>query len=74
MGFVIYDKAGQDKTVTLFCAWYCVVIYALYEALHCHAGKCEVRYLHEMINDLLCMNPVKAEQYRLMVENITWVS
>ena len=56
------DKAGQGKTLTLFCAWYCVVIYALCEALHCYAGIARSIILHEMINDLLCMNPVKAEQ------------
>ena len=33
-----------------------------HEALHCHAEKCQVRYSYAMINYLLCMNPVNAEQ------------
>ena len=44
MVFMTGDKAGQGKTLTLFCAWHCVVIYALCEALKCHAGKCQVRF------------------------------
>ena len=43
MGLMTGDKAGQGKTLTLFFAWYCVAIYALCEALQCHAGKCQVR-------------------------------
>ena len=39
-----WGKAGQGKTLTLFCALFCVVIYTLYEALQCHARKCQVRY------------------------------
>ena len=30
--------------------------------------------LYEMINDILCMSPVKAEQLWLLVETITWES
>ena len=44
MGFMTGDEAGQCKKLTLFLAWYCVVIYVLCEALHCHAGKRHVRY------------------------------
>ena len=44
MGFMTGDEAGQDKRLTLFLAWNCVVIYVLCEALHCHAGKCQVGY------------------------------
>ena len=44
MGFMTGDKTGQGKTLTLFWEWNCVVIYALCEALHCHAGKCQFRY------------------------------
>ena len=55
MAFMIGDKADQGKTLTLFWAWYCVVIYAL-----CEAGKYQVPFLHEMNNDILCMNTVKA--------------
>ena len=39
LGFMTGDVAGQCKTLTLFLAWNCVVIYALCEALQCHAGK-----------------------------------
>ena len=38
------DEAGKGKRLTLFLAWNCVVIYVFYEALHCHAGKCLLRY------------------------------
>ena len=34
----------QSKRLTLFLAWNYVVIYVLYEALHCHAENCQVRY------------------------------
>ena len=44
VGFMTGVKAGQGQTLTLFCAWYCVVIYALCETLQCHDGKCQVRY------------------------------
>ena len=56
------DEAGQGKTLTLFCAWNRVVIYALCEALHCHVLKCQVRFWHEMIIYIFSMNPVNAEQ------------
>ena len=39
-----------------------MVIYALCEALHFHAENVRSVILHEMINHLLCMNPVNAEQ------------
>ena len=40
-----------------------MVMYALREALHCHAEKMsDPLFLHEMINDLLCMNPVNAKK------------
>ena len=58
MGFITGDEAGQGKTLTSFRACNCVVTYALCEALHCHAEKCQVRYLDEIINYLLCMKPV----------------
>ena len=51
MGFMTGDEAGQGHTLTLFCAWYYVVIYVLCDALHCNAGKCQVRYFKR--NDLL---------------------
>ena len=35
-------QAKQEVDVIL--AWNYVVIYVLCEALHCHAGKCQVRY------------------------------
>ena len=44
MGFMTRDEAGQGKRLTLFLAWNYVVIYVLCEALHCHAGKCQVLY------------------------------
>ena len=47
-GFITGDEAGQGKRLTLFLAWNSVVIYVLYEALHCHAVKC----WHEMTNYL----------------------
>ena len=59
MGFMTGDEAGQGKRLTLFLAWNYVVIYVLCEAMHGNAGKCKVRYLHEMTNYFLCMNPVK---------------
>ena len=62
MGLMTGDKAGQGKTLKIFCVWYCVVIYALFEALQCHAGKCQVHFLYEMVNDPLCLSPIKAEQ------------
>ena len=74
MGFMTGDEADQDKTLTSFRAWNCVVIYALCEALHCNAEKCQVRYLHEMINYILCMNPVNAEQQWLLVKTIMLVN
>ena len=63
MGFMTGDKAGQGKTLTLFCAWYCAVIYARCEK-PCSIMQENARsvILYEMINDLLCMYPVKAEQ------------
>ena len=63
MGFMTRDKAGQGKALTLFCAWYCVVIYSCVKPCSAMLEK-NVRsvILYEMINDLLCMNPVKAEQ------------
>ena len=51
MGFMTGDKADQGKMLTLFCAWYCVVIYALCEALLCHAGKNRSVILYEMLNE-----------------------
>ena len=74
MGFMTGDEAGQGKRLTSYRAWNCVVIYGLYDTLHCHAEKCQVRYLHEMINYLLCMNPVNAEQQWLLVKTITSVN
>ena len=44
MGFMTVDEIGQGMRLTLFLAWTFVVIYVLYEALFCHAGKCQVRY------------------------------
>ena len=74
MGLMTGDKAGQGKTLKIFCAWYCVVIYALFEALQCHAEKCQDNFWYEMVNDPLCMRPIKAEQKWLLVETITLVS
>ena len=42
--FMTQDEAGQGKRLALFLDCNCVVIYVLCEALHCHAGKCQVRY------------------------------
>ena len=42
-GFMTQDEAGQAK-VDVILAWNYVVIYVLCEALHFHAGKCQVRY------------------------------
>ena len=58
IGFMTGDKAGQGKTMMLFCAWYCVVIYACVKPC---SVMLENVILYEMINDLLCMNPLKAE-------------
>ena len=44
MGFMTGDEAGLGKRLTFFLAWFCVVMYVLCEALHCHAGKSQVRY------------------------------
>ena len=62
MGFMTGDEAGQGKRLTLFLAWNLVVIYVLCEALHCHAGKCKVRYFAR--NDVLSFvhEPRKEEQ------------
>ena len=49
--FMAQGEAGQGKRLTLFSAWNYVIIYVLCEALHCHAGKCQVRYFAR--NDLL---------------------
>ena len=62
MGFMTEDKTGQGKALTLFCAWYCVVIYALFEACSVMLENARSVILCEMISDILCMNPVKAEQ------------
>ena len=51
------EQAEQEVDVFLACNY--VVIYVLCGALHCHAGKYQVRFLHEMTDYLLCMNPVK---------------
>ena len=39
-----------------------MVIYALCEALHCRAGNVRSVLLHEIIKDILCINPVNAEK------------
>ena len=51
-----------------------MVIYVLCETLHCHAGKCQVRYFAR--NDYLSFvhEPSKDEQYWLPFKTITWVS
>ena len=53
-------QAKQEVGVIL--AWNYVVIYVLCEALHCHAGKCQVRYFAR--NDQLSFvhEPRKDEQ------------
>ena len=62
MGFMTVNDAGQGKRLTLFLAWNCVVIYVLFDALYCYAGKCQVRYFPR--NDLLSYvhEPRKDEQ------------
>ena len=62
MGFMIGDKAGQGKTLTLFCAG--IVLFLTRCVRPCIVMLENTRsvILHEMINDLLYMTPVKAEQ------------
>ena len=56
------DKAGQGKRLALFLTCNYVVIYVLCDALHYHAGKCQVRYFAR--NDQLSFvhEPSKDEQ------------
>ena len=39
-----FGKSRSRQDVDVILCRYCVVIYALCEALHCHAGKWQVRY------------------------------
>ena len=59
MGFMTGDEAGQGKRLTLSLAWNCVVIYVLYEALHCRdkdVSWSHVRdhVLHELWHTKFC--------------------
>ena len=42
--YVFYGFMTRDEEVDVILAWKYVVIYVLCEALHFHAGKCQVRY------------------------------
>ena len=59
MGFMTGDEAGQDKTLTLF--WHEIVWLFTRCVRTCIVMLKNTRsvILHEMINYLLCMNPVK---------------
>ena len=56
------DKAGQGKTLMLFCAWNCVVITLCVRPCIVMLENTRSVILHEMIYDLLCMIHVNADQ------------
>ena len=71
MGFMTGDEAGQSKTLTSFLAWKCVAIYALCKALHRHAEKWQVRYLHEKINYFINNNGCLFKRLRGWIDVLT---
>ena len=73
MGIMTGHKAGQGETMSLFehgivwlfmrCKRHCIVMLENARSV----------ILHEMINDLLCMNPLNAKQQWPLVKTITWM-